>query len=60
MAWLAPLQDDVIIFLEDICKKQLIGLVCLVNKLNETLVPMNIDKGFKMKDIEDLDTMASS
>ncbi len=58
MAWWALLQDDVILFLKDLCKKQLIGLLCPVNKFNETLAPTSVDKGFKMKDIEDLDAMA--
>jgi hypothetical protein len=58
MAWWAPLQDDVITFLEDLCNKQLIGLLCLVNKLNEMLAPTSVDKGFKVKDIKDLGAMA--
>ncbi len=45
-------------FLEDLHKKQLIGLSCLVNKFDEMLAPTSVDKGFKMKDIEDLDAMA--
>ncbi len=43
--------DNVILFLEDPLKKQLVGLVCSIKKLDDVLVPTNVEKGFEMKDI---------
>ncbi len=49
--------NNVILFLEDPCKKQLVGLVCLVKKLDDALAPTSVGKGFEVKDIQDLDVM---
>jgi hypothetical protein len=51
MAWWAPSPNNVILFLEDPCKKQLIGLVCSVKKLDDALAPTGVKRGFKVKDI---------
>ncbi len=58
MARWAPLPNNVILFLEDPCKKKLVGLVCLVKKLDDTLTSTNVKKGFKVKDIQDFNVMA--
>ncbi len=40
------------------CKKQLVGLVCLVKKLNDALAPTNAKKGFEVNKIKDLNVRA--
>jgi hypothetical protein len=57
MAWWVLMLNNVILFLEDPCKKQLVGLVCLVKKLDDALAPTSVGKGFEVKDIQDLDVM---
>jgi hypothetical protein len=47
-------------FIEDPCKKQKVGLMFPLNKLNDALSPTNIDKGFKVKDFPNLDVMVAS
>ncbi len=49
--------NEVIMFIEDPCKKQKVGLMFPLNKLNDALSPTNIDKGFKVKDFPNLDVM---
>jgi hypothetical protein len=59
MAQWAPLSDDVILFLKDPHKKQLIGLVCPVKKLDFALALTSVEKGFEVKKIKDLNTKLS-
>jgi hypothetical protein len=59
MARWASLLDDVTLFLKDPHKKQLVGLVCLVKKLDNALAPTNVEKGFEVKKIKDLNTKLS-
>jgi hypothetical protein len=47
MAHWVPSLDKVIMFFENLSKKQQVGLVCLMNKLDGTFAPTNINKGFK-------------
>ncbi len=49
--------DKIIIFFEDLQKKQ-VGLICLVNKLNNELVPTSVEKGFKVSKLQDFNMMA--
>jgi hypothetical protein len=56
MAWWPPFLDNVILFLEDPCKKQVVGLVCTIKKLDDTLASTNIEKGVGVKKIKDIDT----
>lgn len=58
MAQWASLLDDVILFLKDPHKK-LVGLVCLVKKLEDALAPTSIEKRFEVKKIKDLNTKLS-
>jgi hypothetical protein len=44
------------VFFEDPWEKE-VGFICLMNKINKNLAP-NVEKGFKVSDIKDLDTMA--
>lgn len=57
MAQWAPKSNNVILFLEDPYRKQLVGLVCLVKKLDDALVPTSVEKGFEMKDMQDLNVV---
>jgi hypothetical protein len=54
MAWWVPMLDNVILFLEDPCKKQLVGLLCSVKKLNNALAPTNVEKRFRQRIFETL------
>jgi hypothetical protein len=45
-------------FFEYPCEKQLVGLVCLVKKIDNALAPTSIEKGFTVKKIKDLDVKA--
>jgi hypothetical protein len=54
MAWWALSSDDRILFLKDPHKKQLVGLVCSVKKLDDALAPTNAKKRFEVKKIKDL------
>jgi hypothetical protein len=56
MARWASLLDDVILFLKDPHKKQLVGLVCLVKKLEDALAPTSVEQRFEVKKIKDLTT----
>ncbi len=47
--------DKVIIMLEDMRKKQQIGLVCPISSLNDELMSSSVEKRFKFKGIKDLD-----
>jgi hypothetical protein len=51
-AWAHDL-NMVTIMLEDPRKKQLAGLVCSINKINDELAPMLIEKGFLVKNMKD-------
>jgi hypothetical protein len=39
------------LFLVDPCKKQLVGHVCEIKKLDNTLASTSVEKRFKVKDI---------
>ncbi len=52
----APLLDKIIIFFENLGKKQ-VGLICPMNKLNNKLVPTSAENGFKVSNIQDFVTM---
>lgn len=54
IAWWAPSPEDVILFIEDQCTKQLVGFVCLVKELDDALAPTNAKKGFEVDKIKDL------
>lgn len=56
LAHQAPLLKKIIIFFEDLQKKQ-VGLICLVNKLNNELVPTSVKKGFKVSNLQDFNMM---
>ncbi len=43
-----------ILFLKDPHKKQLLGLVCSIKKLDDALAPTNAEKRFKVKKFKDL------
>jgi hypothetical protein len=45
MAWWAPSLNDVILFLEDPHKKQVVGLVCMVKRLDDVIASTIIEKG---------------
>jgi hypothetical protein len=46
----APSLDQVIVFYEDLCKKQ-VEIFYSMNKIDDALAPMRVDKGFKVSDI---------
>lgn len=54
MAQWAPLSDDVILFLKDPDKKQLIGLVCPVKKLDFALALTSVEKGLRWRKLRTL------
>ncbi len=50
MAHWVPSVDKVLVFFENLRKKQ-VGFVCSMNKLDDTLALVDVNKGFKVKDI---------
>jgi hypothetical protein len=49
VAWWAPYLEDVILFFEDPCKKQLVGLLCSIKELDNALTSTNAKKGFEVR-----------
>jgi hypothetical protein len=45
--------DMVIVMLENPWKKQLVGFICSINKINDEFTSMSIKKGFFVKNMED-------
>jgi hypothetical protein len=43
----------VVIMLEDPWKKQLVGLICSINKMSDEFALMSIEKGFFMKNMKE-------
>jgi hypothetical protein len=46
-------------FFKDPHKKQLVGLVCPVKKLDDTLAPTSAEKGFEVKKIKEFNAKSS-
>ncbi len=43
----------IVIMWKDARKKQFVGLVCLIDQINDELVPTLVEKGFFMKNMKD-------
>jgi len=45
--------DMVVVMLKDPQKKQLVGLICSINRINDELAPTLVEKGFFVKNMKD-------
>jgi hypothetical protein len=57
VSW-APSLNEMILFFEDLCKKKKVGLVCPMNKIDDSFTPTSANKRFIVKDILDFNAMA--